>query len=598
MRNSLHRLAQAVRHRQRIPNHVVVIGGGIGGLTTAALLAKAGLSVTVLEAHIYPGGCAGTFYHQGYRFDAGATLAGGFYPGGPMHKLAETLALGAFERETDSSGRRAENLDSADIWGAVPSPIALSVHLPKQGTHEDCLTITRYGDARRWEERRRAFGAASFPFWQWQECTADLLWDLALRLPPWPPQSVGETGTLLRKGIGWGFSQWQSLLDPRLGLAAQAFQPLATRLEGASDMLRQFVDGQLLIAAQTTAHAANALYGAAALDLPRRGIAHPRGGIGTLAEKLVQVIRAYGGEVHYRAEVSAIHLENGLPTAVHTKRKEEYPADLVIANLTPWNLAQLMGEDMPSRLRHLPEQPQRGWGAFMLYAGIDDAMLRTHGLRMGRSHEHSGYEAPADEILHHQIIAQEPLGEGNSVFVSISPAHDRTRAPDGKRAVTISTHTDMKAWWTLYQNEPERYEAHKAAYTERVLDVVEQVWPGCRAAVDLLLPGTPITFNRFTRRAQGWVGGYPQTSLFPTWGPRIAPNLWMVGDSIFPGQSVAAVALGGMRVADSILREFGEHAFSTILRNTQLPQQPAALNEATYKTRFTSARRTQSRDTA
>ena len=36
--------------------HIVVIGAGIGGLTAAALLAKTGLDVTVLEAHIYPGG--------------------------------------------------------------------------------------------------------------------------------------------------------------------------------------------------------------------------------------------------------------------------------------------------------------------------------------------------------------------------------------------------------------------------------------------------------------------------------------------------------------------------------------------------------------
>ena len=73
--------------------HTVVIGAGIGGLTAAALLYQAGHQVTVLEAHVYPGGCAGTFYHQGFRFDAGATLAGGFSPGGPHARLAEVLGL-------------------------------------------------------------------------------------------------------------------------------------------------------------------------------------------------------------------------------------------------------------------------------------------------------------------------------------------------------------------------------------------------------------------------------------------------------------------------------------------------------------------------
>ncbi len=79
-------------------------------------------------------------------------------------------------------------------------------------------------------------------------------------------------------------------------------------------------------------------------------------------------------------------------------------------------------------------------------------------------------------------------------------------------------------------------------------------FPGLRDAADLILPGTPVTFQRFTRRAKGWVGGYPQTNLFRTQGPRLGRGLWMVGDSIFPGQSVPAVALGGLRVAGQILR--------------------------------------------
>ena len=42
-------------------HRIIVIGAGIGGLTAAAWLTRAGADVTVLEAHVYPGGCAGTF---------------------------------------------------------------------------------------------------------------------------------------------------------------------------------------------------------------------------------------------------------------------------------------------------------------------------------------------------------------------------------------------------------------------------------------------------------------------------------------------------------------------------------------------------------
>lgn len=108
----------------------VVIGAGIGGLTAASLLLKAGIKVTVLEAQTYLGGSAGTFFHQGYRFDAGATLAGGFSPGGPHARLAEVLNL---------------------QWPVQPTDPAWVTHLPDQ-------SVSQWADRARWHaEWVRAF---------------------------------------------------------------------------------------------------------------------------------------------------------------------------------------------------------------------------------------------------------------------------------------------------------------------------------------------------------------------------------------------------------------------------------------------------------
>ena len=104
-----------------------------------------------------------------------------------------------------------------------------------------------------------------------------------------------------------------------------------------------------------------------------------------------------------------------------------------------------------------------------------------------------------------------------------------------------------------FESDRPAYEARKLDFTQRMLCAAEIALPGLRQAASLVLPGTPVTFQRFTRREKGWVGGFPQTSLFQAIGPRLAPRLWLVGDSIFPGQSIAAVALGGLRVAEEVI---------------------------------------------
>jgi len=90
----------------------IVIGSGIGGLVTATQLAAKGASVLVLERYLIPGGSAGYFERDGYRFDVGASMIFGFGNQGTTNLLTRAL---------DAVGMALETL---------PDPVQVHYHLP------------------------------------------------------------------------------------------------------------------------------------------------------------------------------------------------------------------------------------------------------------------------------------------------------------------------------------------------------------------------------------------------------------------------------------------------------------------------------------
>ncbi|MEZ4670748.1 MAG: NAD(P)/FAD-dependent oxidoreductase [Anaerolineae bacterium] len=491
------------------PQQIVIIGAGMGGLTTGALLAQAGYGVTILEAQTYPGGCASTFTHNGYRFDSGATVAGGFHHNGPHTIVGRQLGIDWPVRA----------YDPAWVTHLPGGSIALT------GDNADVLRVFPRSER----------------FWEHQSKVADLGWRLSASGLSYPPSNLADVLCLARAG--------STCFPNELLLLPLAFRTTMQWVEQhglAQDLpFVRFIDAQLLISSQTTSRYANALYSGTALDLARQGVYHVRGGIGGLAETLVAKIREFGGTVIYRRHVTRIHVEQGRVTGISYKehrrspKSEFMPADFVIGNLTPWSLDELLGDASPRRLQREVQHRPLGWGAFCLHMGVDSSLL------------------PADLPDHHQIIAdlEGPLGETRSVFLSMSPAWDDSRAPVGQRAVTVTTHTRVQPWWDALAQGEAVYEERKQEYTEKMLAQIERVIPGFRRAVRLMLPGSPVTYQFYTGRHMGQVGGFPQTSLFAARGPRTAiANLRLVGDSIFPGQSTAGVTLGAMRVASDVQR--------------------------------------------
>lgn len=508
---------------------VLVVGAGVGGATAAALLAKAGHDVTVLEAHVYAGGCAGTFYHQKYRFDAGATLAGGFHEGGPHDVVGKLLGIN---------------------WKVKPVNPAWQVMMPDR-------VVTQYGDVQLWhEETARAFAGSSqrdriLHFLRDTERISDAVWDFASRRPAWPPSNIADlfrTATALRPKT---FITLPHVFESMGAWARRA---------GISDRAAlTFLDAQLLISAQTTSDHASALFGAAATDLPRKGVTHPEGGIGGISAQLVEAIHGFGGQVHFRQEVTRFETKDGRIIAAHTNKGARFECDVCIANLTPWDMARLLGHAAPIKLQNEIQRLPDEWGAFTLYLGVEE---ENRDWRL--ENEDSRTQSPFPNLQspdHVQVVASydQPVGETNSIFMSFSAQGDVKRAPAGHRALTISTHMRLADWWKLRETPgaQREYDERVAEYSERMLDNAEVAVPGLRKRIRLQLAGTPVTFKFYTRRHRGGVGGFPFTSLFNARGPWTGmKNAWLVGDSIFPGQSTAGVTMGALRVADEVLRAY------------------------------------------
>ncbi len=472
---------------------VAIIGAGVAGLTAAALLANAGAKVTVYEHHNVPGGCASFYQRDGFRFDVGATVVNGFGERGIHRRIFSHLGV------------------SLDATRLDP---AMIVHLPDR-------VVTRYGDERWQAERRAAFGDDAEPFWHAQERIADTIWRYSSRLPTLPADLRAIAHLL-------------STLSPDvLHLLTLQGRSLASLLPmHASPELRAFVDLQLLITAQTDARQCDGAFGATALDIAREGTFHLPNGIADISIALARSVRANGGAIRYRTEVTKIRHTRGRATALEFRDGSIRPVDTVIAAIPFENVLQLLGREIPYTLR-----TKQRWSAVTAYVGVGPDVIAD------------------DAVLHHQLLADasQPMGEANTAFVSISGAQDRTRARNGGRAITISTHTDPSLWEHVRANGS--LASLQRDYSTRLLKHLHRVL-GSNVVPELLELGTPFTFERYTLRHRGLVGGTPQArrsaNLFAHSHRLDLRNVRLCGDTIFPGQSTVGVSLSAMNAVRSL----------------------------------------------
>ena len=486
---------------------VAVVGAGFGGLATALRLAELGADVVLCETLRYPGGCASTFKRHGYQFEAGATLFSG---------LGEGQLFGDWNRKW-GLGLRFETLDPivelrTDLWSLAIPP-----------DPEEFL--------RRFSELPGAQPEALRRFFGTQREVANALWKLLDDPSLLPPLTGASILRHLRRTPSYApVLRWirRSLGDVVAHHRLHDWEPLLIYLDAVSQ-----------ITVQTRASEAEAPFAMAAVDYFFRGTGHVHGGIGQLAWALVEAIQSAGGTVSFANRVEGIHREEGrwrLET-----RKGEIVARNVVANMLPQTMAKMVTPKLNGSLVDVERAVEDGWGAAMLYFAVVA-------------------DAPEREAAHHlQLVndRDEPFSEGNHVFCSISAANETDRAPDGQRTVTASTHVPMKKLRSLSREDQGRY---VASIQERMRETIAKRAPALWQGLRFEATASPRTFERFTGRHLGYVGGVPRRVGLRHYRPRsLLPReadrgLYAVGDSVLLGQSTLAVALGGVRTAETIAK--------------------------------------------
>jgi len=492
---------------------IIIIGAGIGGMSTAARLAKAGHDVTIFEGSDRTGGKCRTKWIGNYAFDTGPSL----------------LTLPAVYRDLFlKTGKRIEHIlkiDPVDPAFEYNFADKTKITFPNLSLKGTCDSI------------ESVLGKEAGDQWHNLMQRAEYMWDVSRG-----PFVESELKSIYKLAAKKGFLANLKAIAPLTSLRK------LTAKYTTNPYLSKIIDRYATYSGSDPRKVPGVLLTIAFVE-SSFGAWHIQGGIGKLSDAIEDRCRELGVKFELNTSVTRITTKNSAATGIEANGKF-YPADFVVANA---DAELIYNKLLDSEVKEvLPERKKlakatKSLAGFSLLLGLDNNKI----------------SGPAPVMPHHSIyFPQDYDAEFDDIFVKKIPVTDPTIYICAPKDSKMVKGNNLEAWSVLInapRHEPGTgwdWNKGSALYAAKIIAKLDELGLRVSERLDVMEFQTPADLEQEVSAPGGSIYGTSSNGARSAFlrASNTSPlkNLYCVGGSAHPGGGLPLVGISAEIVADAI----------------------------------------------